>query len=70
MGRARFTPEQIIRKLCEAELLLGHVMNIGEDIRKLSVSEVVNEFTFLNMYPLLTTMNAVDQLKARDNSCH
>jgi hypothetical protein len=37
MGRVRFTPEQIIGKLREAELLLGQGMNIGEAIRKLGV---------------------------------
>jgi len=39
MGRVRFTAEQIIGKLREAELLLGQGMNIGEAIRKLGVSE-------------------------------
>jgi transposase-like protein len=39
MGRVRFTPEQIIGKLREAELLLGQGANIGEAIRKLGVSE-------------------------------
>ncbi len=39
MGRVRFTPEQIIGKLREAELLLGQGMNIVEAIRKLGVSE-------------------------------
>lgn len=39
MGRVRFTPEQIIGKLREAELLLGQGTNIGEAIRKLGVSE-------------------------------
>jgi transposase-like protein len=39
MGRVRFTPEQIIGKLREAELHLGQGMSIGEAIRKLGVSE-------------------------------
>jgi len=39
MGRVRFTPEQIIGKLREAELLLGQGMNIAEAVRKLGVSE-------------------------------
>lgn len=39
MGRIRFTPEQIIGKLREAEVLLGQGTNIGEAIRKLGVSE-------------------------------
>ena len=39
MGRVRFTPEQIIGKLREAEVLLGQGTNIGEATRKLSVSE-------------------------------
>jgi putative transposase len=39
MGRVRFTAEQIIGKLREAELLLGQGMSIGEAIRKLGVSE-------------------------------
>jgi len=39
MGRVRFTPEQIIGKLREAEVLLGQGMIIGEAIRKLGVSE-------------------------------
>jgi transposase-like protein len=39
MGRVRFTAEQIIGKLREAELLLGQGMSIGEAIRRLGVSE-------------------------------
>jgi putative transposase len=39
MGGVRFTPEQIIGKLREAELLLGQGTNIGEAIRKLGVSK-------------------------------
>jgi len=39
MGGVRFTPEQIIGKLREAELLLGQSTNIGEAIRRLGVSE-------------------------------
>ena len=39
MGRVRFTPEQIIGKLREAERLLGQGMDIVEAIRKLGVSE-------------------------------
>jgi transposase-like protein len=39
MGRVRFTPEQIIGKLREAEVLLGQGTSIGEAIRKLGVSE-------------------------------
>jgi len=39
MGRVRFTPEQIIGKLREAEVLLGQGTSIGEAIRKLGISE-------------------------------
>jgi transposase-like protein len=39
MGRVRFTPEQIIGKLREAEVVLGQGTSIGEAIRKLGVSE-------------------------------
>jgi putative transposase len=39
MGRVRFTPEQIIGKLREAELLLGQGTDMGEAVRKLGVSE-------------------------------
>lgn len=39
MGRVRFTPEQIIGELSEAEAILGQGTNIGEAIRKLGVSE-------------------------------
>jgi len=39
MGRVWFTPEQIIGKLREAEVLLGQGTSIGEAIRKLGVSE-------------------------------
>jgi hypothetical protein len=39
MGRVRFTPEQIIGKLREAEVLLAQGTSIGEAIRKLNVSE-------------------------------
>ena len=39
MGRVRFTAEQIIGKLREAEVLLGQGLSIGEAIRRLGVSE-------------------------------
>ena len=39
MGRLRFTPEQIIGKLREAELLLGQGTDIGEVVRKLGISQ-------------------------------
>jgi len=39
MGRVRFTAEQIIGKLREAEVLLGQGLSIGEAIRRLSISE-------------------------------
>lgn len=39
MGRIRFTAEQIIGKLREAEVLLSHGLSIGEAIRRLGVSE-------------------------------
>jgi putative transposase len=39
MGRVRFSPEQIIGKLREAELLLSQGMNIGEAIRRIGISE-------------------------------
>ena len=39
MGRVRFTSEQIIGKLREAEVLLGQGTSIGEAIRKLGISE-------------------------------
>ena len=39
MGRVRFTAEQIIGKLREAEVLLGQGLSIGEVIRRLGVSE-------------------------------
>jgi transposase-like protein len=39
MGRVRFTAEQIIGKLREAEVVLGQGTSIGEAIRKLGVSE-------------------------------
>jgi putative transposase len=39
MGRIRFTAEQIIGKLREAEVLLGQGLSIGEAIRRLEVSE-------------------------------
>jgi putative transposase len=39
MGRVRFTAEQIISKLREAEVLLGQGLSIGEAIRRLGVSE-------------------------------
>ncbi len=35
MGRIRFTPEQIIGKLREAEVLRGQGANIGHPIRHL-----------------------------------
>jgi len=35
MGRIRFTPEQIIGKLREAELLLGQSSSVGYGIRLL-----------------------------------
>jgi len=39
MGRVRFTPEQIIGKLREAELLLGQGTDKGEAVRKIGVSQ-------------------------------
>lgn len=39
MGRKRFTPEQIIKKLREAEILMNKGQNVAEVIRKLGVSE-------------------------------
>ena len=39
MSRKRFTSEQIIGMLREAEVLQGHGMTIGEVSRKLSISE-------------------------------
>jgi transposase-like protein len=39
MGRIRFTPEQIIGKLREAEVILEQGTKIGEVCRKLGVSE-------------------------------
>jgi len=39
MPRKRFTPEQIITKLREAEVLLSKGMKVGEVCRQLDVSE-------------------------------
>jgi putative transposase len=39
MGRVRFTPEQIIGKLREAELVLGQGTDMGEAVRKLGISQ-------------------------------
>ena len=39
MGRKRFTPEQIINMLREAEVLLNQGSMLGEVCRKLSISE-------------------------------
>ncbi len=39
MSRKRFTPEQIIKKLREAEILINKGQNVAEVIRKLGVSE-------------------------------
>ena len=39
MGRKRFTPEQIIRKLREAEVLISKGMTIPEASRKLGVTD-------------------------------
>ncbi len=39
MGRKRHTPEQIIRKLREAEIALAQGQTIAEVARKLSVTE-------------------------------
>lgn len=39
MGRKRFTPEQIIRKLREAEVLLGKGLTVPEASRKLGVTD-------------------------------
>ena len=40
MGRKRFTPEQIIAKLREAELLLSQGMAIGEVSRQLGIAQL------------------------------
>jgi hypothetical protein len=39
MGRVQHPPEEIIGKLREAYVLLGHGTNMGKAIRKLGVSE-------------------------------
>lgn len=39
MGRVRFSPEQVIGKLREAELLLGQGTDMGEAVRKLGISQ-------------------------------
>ncbi len=39
MARKAYTPEQIINKLREAEVLLSQGSNIGEASRKISVTE-------------------------------
>ncbi len=40
MGRKRFTPEQIIAKLREAELLLSKGLAIGEVSRQLGIAQL------------------------------
>jgi len=39
MGRRTFTPEQIINKLREAEILLSQGISVGEASRKIGVTE-------------------------------
>jgi len=39
MGRKRYTPEQIIGKLREAEVLLGKGQTVGQACRKLGVTD-------------------------------
>jgi len=39
MGRKRYTPEQIIRKLREAEVLLGKGTTIPQAARKIGITE-------------------------------
>ena len=39
MKRKRHTPEQVIRKLREAEVLQGHGQSLGQICQKLAVSE-------------------------------
>ncbi|NIO17567.1 MAG: transposase, partial [Deltaproteobacteria bacterium] len=39
MSRKRFTPEQIVKKLREAEILINKGQNVAEVIRKLGESE-------------------------------
>ncbi len=39
MSRKRFTPEQIIKKVREAEILINKGQNVAEVTRKLGVSE-------------------------------
>ncbi len=39
MGRKHFTPEQIIKHLREAEILLGKGSNLAQACKKLSISE-------------------------------
>jgi transposase-like protein len=39
MGRKNYTPEQIIRHLREAEILLGKGSNIAQACKKIGVSE-------------------------------
>jgi len=39
MGRKRYSPEQIIRRLREAEVMLSKGMTVGEAARKLGVTD-------------------------------
>jgi putative transposase len=39
MGRRKFSPEQIINKLREAEILLSQGISVGEASRKIGVTE-------------------------------
>ncbi len=40
MARKRYTTEEIIRKLREADVLIGQGMNVSDVIRQLGVSDV------------------------------
>lgn len=40
MGAKRYTPEQIILKLREAEVLLAQGVSVGEVVRRLGVTQV------------------------------
>jgi len=41
MSGKRYSPEEIIRKLREADVLIGQGMTVGEVIRQLGVNKVI-----------------------------
>ncbi len=73
MSRKRYTPEQIIGKLREAEVLLSQGQRTGEVCRRLGISERKLRDELLNceiFYTLKEAQVLIEQWRRHDNTLH